>query len=529
MLSLIPLPKFYIEKDGVFTLPERVRVKSDFDLPLLDGKVDFSDEADLVIERDGSIGKEGYKLCVTQNGITIKASSKTGAYYALQSIRKIGRLDLHGREIPCCEIDDEPKLSWRGVNLDISRHFFDINEVKRLLDFMFSEKLNVLHWHLTDDQGWRIEIKKYPLLTEISSKRAYSQTGGWNSFKCELKEHSGFYTQQQIKEVVEYARERGITVVPEIDFPAHSAAAIAAYKYLACREIDTEVPGYFGGIIPQWRDFNWRWNRTVCCGKESTFEFIFGVLDEICELFDAEYLHMGGDEAPYKEWKHCEKCQKVIKQNNLKDERELQGWFENRICEYLKTKGKKLIAWNDVLAADNINKEDKNIVIQYWTKKRDKRAEDYINSGGEAIMSNHQYFYFDMTYAEIPLDKTYNYNPEAYSINSKNAGNILGYEGELWTEWIEDRKKLDMDAFPRLQALGEICWSPDEKINFTDFKARLDDYKPVFEKLKINYAVDKISLPKNKIQRLHILKNFHKGNPYLEVELNKKYKAKGER
>ncbi|MFR5874980.1 MAG: beta-N-acetylhexosaminidase [Eubacterium sp.] len=529
MLSLIPIPKFYIESEGCFKLNDNVQIESEFDLKLLEGRAEIVDSSDFKILRDDEINEEGYKLSVDKNSITIKASTKTGAYYALQSIRKIGRLDLGERGIPCCEIDDEPRFKWRGVNFDEARYFFGIETVKRLLDNMFSEKLNVLHWHLSDDQGWRIEIKKYPLLTEIGSKREYSQVGGWKSFKIDKTPHSGFYTQEQIKDIVEYARERGIMIVPEIDFPAHCASAIAAYKYLACFEKDTEVPGYFGGLIPQWRYFDWRWNRTVCCAKESTYEFIFGVLDEICELFDSPYIHMGGDEAPQNEWKRCDKCQALMRKEGLKNEFELQGWFENKLCNYLKSKGRKLIAWNEVLKSNEFNKEDKNTVVQYWTPKRDKKAEEYINSGGEAILSNHQAFYFDMTYAEIPLRKTYSYTPEAFGINSKNIKNVLGYEGELWSEWIADSEKLDLCAFPRLQALAELAWSPNEKIDFDDFKARLDDYKPIFDKLGINYAVDKISLPESRKMIYRIMYKFHRGNPYLETELNKKYKAKGER
>lgn len=525
MINLIPEPKLIIQKDGVFTLPEIIKVQSDFDLPILEQYAEISDESNITITRDDSISKEGYKLVVCDDKISITASTKTGAYYALVSIWKMCSFQLGGRDVPCCEIEDEPRMKWRGLQMDESRHFFGMETVKKMLDYMFLEKLNVFHWHLTDDQGWRIEIKKYPLLTEKGSIRSYSQVGGWNSFKIDNTQVTGYYTQEQIKEIVQYAKERGIMIVPEINFPAHCAAALSQYKWLACREIDTDVPGYFGGIIPQWKEFNWNWNRTVCCGKESTFEFIFDVLDEVCRLFDSPYIHMGGDEAPTKEWKRCPHCQRVIKDNKLKNERELQGWFENRLAEYLKEKGKKLIAWNEVLSAGNFNKQG-NVAVQYWTPKRDANVEKYANSGGEVILSNHQHFYFDMTYAQIPLDKTYNYQPELFGI-SDDAPNILGYEGELWAEWIADEEKLHLNAFPRVQALGEITWSPKEKINYRDFKKRLDNYKPVLDSLGINYAVDKISLPSDKKQIVKVLAKFKNGNPYLETEMNREYKLEG--
>lgn len=528
MLKLIPAPKHAVETGGFYSLPDDVKIKTDFDLPLVAEKVQTVENgADIVIINDADIEKEGYTLSVTESSVTVKASTKTGAYYALVSLWKLGELQLGNREIPCCEIEDGPKVSWRGLEIDESRHFFGMDEIKRMLDMMFLEKLNVFHWHLTDDQGWRIEIKKYPKLIEIGSKRPNSQIGGWRSVKMDNIPVSGYYTQEQIKEVITYAKERGIMIVPEIDFPAHCAAAIAAYKELACVVKDTEVPCYFGGRVPQ-RKFNFRWNRTVCCGKESTFEFIFNVLDEVCDLFDSPYIHMGGDEAPQIEWKKCPKCQKTMADNSLKNEWELQGWFENRICDYLKTKNKKLIAWNDVLKADNLNKDDKNVVVQYWTPKRDDRCVDYVNSGGEAILSNHQAFYFDMSYAQVPLTNTYNYTPEKYGMNSGNMSNVLGYEGELWTEWIADNAKLELYAFPRMQALGEVSWSAKEKINFDDFKARLDAYKPTLKSLGIDYAVDSVSFPQSKRDIVKIKRKFYKGDPYLELKLNEIYKSKGE-
>lgn len=528
MINVIPAPKHCRELEGVYVLPTPIRIKTDFSIDVFNGFVKCDENENITVIADNSIADEGYKLSVKSDEIVIRASTQNGFCYAVNTLRKLGNLDLGENEIPCCEIEDEPRFSWRGLEIDESRHFFGMDEIKKILDMMFLEKLNVFHWHLTDDQGWRIEIKKYPLLTEIGSKRKNSQVGGWKSFKMVNKPHCGFYTQEQIKEIIEYAKNRGIMIVPEIDFPAHCASALAPYKYLACREIETEVPGYFGGIIPQWKHFNWSWNRTVCLGKESTFEFIFNVLDEVCELFDAPYLHMGGDEAPQGEWNKCDKCQAVMKQNGLKNESELQGWFENRISDYLKTKGKKLIAWNDVLKADNLNKEDKNFVVQYWTPQRDKRCEAYVNSGGEAILSNHQCFYFDMTYAQIPLDKTYSYNPEEFGMNADSKG-VLGYEGELWTEWIEGSEKLEMNAFPRMQALAEVSWSPKEKIVFDDFKKRLDMYKPWFDKYGINYACDKVAMAQTGVKKSKVIAKFMKGNPNLELELNKEYKSKGER
>ena len=222
MLKLIPAPKHAVEMGGFYRLPDDVKIKTDFDLPLISEKAQIVEtDADIVIISDADIEKEGYTLSVTESSVTVKASTKTGAYYALVSMWKLGELQLGKREIPCCEIEDGPKVSWRGLEIDESRHFFGMDEIKRMLDMMFLEKLNVFHWHLTDDQGWRIEIKKYPKLVEIGSTRPNSQIGGWRSVKMDNIPVSGYYTQEQIKEVIAYAKERGIMIVPEIDFPAH--------------------------------------------------------------------------------------------------------------------------------------------------------------------------------------------------------------------------------------------------------------------------------------------------------------------
>ena len=246
-------------------------------------------------------------------------------------------------------------------------------------------------------------------------------------------------------------------------------------------------------------------------------------------MFDSPYIHVGGDEAPKDEWKKCPNCQRVIKENNLKNEEELQGWFENKLSQYLKTKGRQMIGWNEVLEGKNIDTSDKNIVVQYWTPKRDKNAEAYVNSGGKMIMSNHQSFYFDMPYAQYSLKKTYKFKPENFGVTNDNIKNVLGVEGEVWTEWIRSRERLEMLVFPRMQALSEVAWSPEEKRDFADFKLRLDDFKPTFDAMGINYAVDKISMLTNPFKRSKILKKFAKGNTELENQLNAQYKTKGER
>lgn len=520
MLNLIPVPYKSEEKNGSFIIDGKLKISSDFDLPLL--KLERADDGKLIIKKDSSLPDEGYTLDIKEDCINITSATEKGAYYALQSLRQISRYEIGKRKVPCCTVEDKPNFKWRGMHLDESRHFFGKEEVKCLLDMMFMMKLNVFHWHLTDDQGWRIEIKKYPLLTEVGSVRKYTQINGWHCIDTVDEVYGGFYTQDDIREIVSYASQRKITVVPEIDFPAHCASAISAYPWLACRELKREVPGYFGDAVPV-RKFGIRdWNRTLCLGKEEVINFVFDVIDEVCELFPAEYFHIGGDEAPKNEWKKCPRCQKVIKDNNLKTEDNLQGWFNNRVLEHIKAKGKRLIGWNEILKAGNL---DKTVIAQYWTPQRDRNAERHANGGGNLIMSNHRSFYFDMPYGKYPLKYTYDYSPENYGVNKENIKNVLGVEGEVWTEWIDGREKLDMQIFPRMQALAEAAWSQPENKSWKSFCTRLDGFKPYYKLFGINYAVDSVSMPKNLLKRAFIKYKFINGDTHLEVKLNKKYKG----
>lgn len=519
MINLIPMAQNVKEKNGFYTFPGAVNVFSEIELPLVN-TVSQEDGA-IRIFKDDSLAKDEYCLKIDSNGVKIKASDKIGAYYALQSVRMLGRFDEGKKTLPYVEIKDKPRFEWRGLSLDESRHFFGKEYIKKYLDEMFRLKLNVFHWHLTDDQGWRIEIKKYPLLTEIGSKRAYTHIGGWKCTKKDETPYGGYYTQEDIKEIVEYAKERCISIVPEIDVPAHFAAALAAYPELACRNLKREVPGYFGGLIPTLAGVR-DWNRPLCMGKESSIKFMFDVYDEVCELFPFEYFHVGGDECDVSEWKTCPDCQRAMKDNNLTSERDLQRLLTNKLCEYLKSKGKHMIGWNEVLKSDGV---DKSVVVQQWLPGKDKNCENYINNGGKLIMSNHSSFYFDMTYAQYPLQNTYNFNPSKYGVNSSNIKNILGVEGELWTEWIGTTEKVEFLLHPRMEALAEVAWLDEEKRDFNDFLARYNEYKSVYKKIGLNYAFNEIAMPKGFFKRSRIKSQFFRGNPDMELQQNKKLKG----
>lgn len=523
MLNLIPKPKKAIIGNGIYKINKDDKVFTEFSLPLL--KAEISDDAKIKILKDENLSKEEYYLLVNENGVLIKASTCNGAYYGLQSLRMIGRFDEGKNEVPYVEIFDKPCYSWRGLMIDESRHMFGKEAIKKMLDNMFRLKLNVFHWHLTDDQGWRIEIKKYPLLTEVGSKRAYTNIHGWGSTDKELKEYGGFYTQEDIKEIVEYAKERCINIVPEIDVPAHFAAALSGYPELACRNIKAEVIPYFSALIPKKEGIK-DWNRPLCMGKEKSIQFVLDVFDEVCDLFPFEYFHVGGDECDMSEWKKCPDCQRVMKEKGFKSENELQLMLTNLLNEFLHSKGKNMIGWNEILREDGV---DKTVVAQYWTAQKDVKAENYINNGGKMILSKHQSFYFDMPYAVVPLKNTYTFKPSKCGVKKENVKNVLGVEGELWSEWIRTPDKLQFMAFPRAEALSEVGWTDEEDRNYKEFLQRLNNYKGVYKALNITYATNKVAESKNLLKRLYINAKFHKGNPDYEYSFNKTLCEKGER
>ncbi len=482
------------------------------------------EKADICFIYNHSLDNEAYTLKVDEQELRIEANGYAGAFYGIQSLRQMVFFGAKENEIkvPFGEIYDKPRFKHRGIMLDESRHFFGMEECKRILKLMALYKLNIFHWHLTDDQGWRIEIKKYPLLTQIGSKRKDTGIHGWRSTDMLGKPHEGYYTQDEIREIVEYARRLNITIIPEIDMPAHFAAAMASYNDLACREIPCEVHWFFGGYVPEkigWKD----WNRSACAGKESTYRFIFDVIDEVTALFPAPYFHIGGDEAPKDEWKKCPHCQKRMRENGLKDVEELQGYFNNRVGEYLKSKGKRLIVWNEALCAANL---DMSTVGQYWTPKKDSNVKKHLKNGGEMIISKHQAFYFDMCYSQYPLKNTYSFEPTKGMIPEEYMNQVLGLEGELWTEWIDSREKIDVQLFPRILALSEVCWVTDRKKNMNEFLCRMNYHKKILSNLGVNYAEDEISMPKGLFKRKKEITIWYKNDQYRDVEKNRLLKGK---
>ncbi|MFA5342217.1 MAG: family 20 glycosylhydrolase, partial [Clostridia bacterium] len=370
--------------------------------------------------------------------------------------------------IPYLTINDKPAFSYRGFMIDCARHFFLISDLKKMIDIAALFKFNKFHWHLVDDQGWRMEIKKYPLLTEKGSKRNLSNFGRY----YDPNPHEGFYTQNQMKEIVEYCKKKSIDVIPEIEIPGHVSACLNAYPNLSCREKDVPVRTH-GGIFKD----------ILCAGKEEVYEFIFSVLDEMSGIFPSEYVHIGGDEAPKERWKECPHCIKKMESLKLKDYEQLQGYMMNRVYGYLQKKGKKAITWNESLRGGNL---EKGITVQNWREKDDEcmlRAAD----GGKIIVSDFFHYYLDYPLGMTPLKKTYMYDPIPYALVDSCKKNIIGVEAPIWTEFVKDIDKMSIMCFPRLAAVGETGWTLIKNKDYASFKQRLLNVISMIGKAGLKY------------------------------------------
>lgn len=397
-------------------------------------------------------GPEGYILDADENGIEISASSDAGIRYAFCTLRQL--YHNYGGKIPYLRIEDEPYLKFRGMHFDCCRHFFPKSVVLKFLDFCYLHKLNVFHWHLSDDQGWRIEIEKYPKLTEIGSVRSGTY--------FDNKPHGGFYTKSEIKEVIAYANVRGIEVIPEIDMPGHMQAALASYPELGCFDRKIEVCRYWGIM-----------HDVLCVGKESTYEFVFGVLEEVMELFggNTKYVHIGGDEVVRKRWHRCEHCRRTIEREGLRNEHELQAYFMKRVADWVVGKGFIPIVWNGVVSEKPIN--DK-LVWQFWLDESggdgSLALRQATNAGGY-INSNLRQVYLDLPYGEVSFKSSYKFNPLPKNLP---ADKLVGAEFTLWTEYVQDFETACKRLLPRACALAEAMWLDSEKDGYKEFLTRLE-------------------------------------------------------
>ena len=432
---------------------------------------------------------EAYRLSIHQDKIVLKGKG-AGQFYGLQTLLQLFPIERNAKLlVPCAEIIDEPRFKFRGMHLDVTLHFFPVSFVKKFIDRMAQYKLNTFHWHLTEDQGWRIEIKKYPELTRIGAWRAQTLIGSAqkeNPIGYDNTPHGGFYNQEEIRDVIKYASDRHITILPEIELPGHCISALAAYPNLGCGD----NPGPFK-TIESWGIYE----DVFCAGKESTFEFLEGVLTEVMELFPSKYIHIGGDEVPKTRWKSCKYCQKRIKDNNLKDEFELQSYFVQRIEKFLNSKGRAIIGWDEILEGGLAP----NATVMSWRGEKGGIAAAKQNH--DVIMAPNDYIYFDHYQAKPdqepmgfpgfnPLEKVYSYNPVPASLNPEQQKHILGAEACVWTEYMATEAKVEYMTLPRLFAFSEIAWTPLERKNYKNFfEDRMPTHLAKLDKTDILYFV----------------------------------------
>ena len=431
----------------------------------------------LYFSEDPAIPKEGYKLTVSVEGIEISASDRAGQFYGLITLQHLlregrsGLLELNSK-IPYMEIEDAPRYSHRGFMLDVSRHFTGALEVERLLEQMALLKLNIFHWHLSDDQGFRIERKKFPKLNSVGS--ASDDVPATDGSKRQ------YYTQEEIREVVAFAAERCITVIPEIDLPGHTSAIVAAYPELSC----TEAP--MKGLPQGFTDER----RILCAGKEQVYTFLYQLLEEVCGLFPGPYFHLGGDEVPKEAWKACEACQRMIRDHQLDGEEGLQAYFTEQLIHHLNSLGKTAIGWNEILKSGTLSPE--SALVQFWSEELMKPTDKpYVMrempKGYSFIFSSNPAFYFDYSHALVTLKATYNYEPNVTNDYNVPAGQVRGLECCLWTERVPTVENLQKKIFPRLIAMAENAWCKDRS-DYEDFLRRLKAYQATLDDLSIAYT-----------------------------------------
>lgn len=418
-------------------------------------------------EKDEELYDEEYRLSLDSSGIVITSKGEKGRYYALKTLEQLSSMG----KVPHLVIEDSPEFRYRGFMIDSARHMQSIDEIKKYIEAAARYKFNIFHWHLCDDQGWRIESEKYPLLNEKGSWRNCHGFGSEN-----MEPYGGYYTKEEIRDVIAFCEERFIEVVPEIDMPGHVTAIISSYPELSCRgeEIPLETTG---GIF----------KNILCAGNDKVFDFCFGILDEVAELFPCEYIHIGGDEAPKARWCSCVKCQQRIREENLGSVEELQGYFVNRIIAHLKAKGKKVLAWNESLNSGIL---DEDAIICDWMDRAHK-SEDFANKGGRIIIEDFYHYYLDYPYGMTPLKKTYCYEPYLKRLNEGGKSCVLGVESPVWTEYIEDFDRLCYMCFPRLIAVGERGWTKPCNADYESFKIRMRNQVEDLKKIGITPADEK--------------------------------------
>jgi hexosaminidase len=457
-----------------------------------------------VVAKNNAI-KGAYHMSVNGKHISIVGDDEEGVFYGVQSLIQLLPVQKTGTvSVPAVEVKDAPRFAYRGAHLDVGRHFFDADFIKKYIDLLAMYKLNVFHWHLTEDQGWRIEIKRYPELTQIGSKRNGEIIGHYPGQGNDNKPTGGYYTQEQVKDIVAYAAARYITVIPEIEMPGHGSAAIAAYPSLSCfPKRFTPLPINMVSMesVRQAQQENkikfvqetWGVHDDVfCAGKDSTFIFLQNVLDEIIPLFPAKYIHIGGDECPKSNWKQCPLCQKRMKENNLKDEHALQSYFIERMEKYINSKGKSIIGWDEILEGGLAP----NATVMSW--RGEQGGIEAAKQHHEVIMTPGGTCYFDHSNSKnedsltigglLPIETVYGYNPVPPALSAEEGKYIIGVQANLWTEYMSNPAKVEYMLLPRLSAMSEVQWTAPENKSWSDFQPRLLHEFKKYDWMGLNYC-----------------------------------------
>jgi hexosaminidase len=510
-INIVPVPMQVTEGKGVFgiqqgtiilvdetngtlemagLLAEKIRFSSGLILEIKAYNAAFPKNNSIVfttLGADVSLGKEGYTIDISESSVLIKAVSANGFFYGLQTLLQLLPPDIEKQtsgvksySLPAVSIKDKPRFVYRGMHLDVGRHMFPVEFIKKYIDLMAMYKMNTFHWHLTDDQGWRIEIKKYPKLTGIGSIRKGTQVGKTDS--VDSVPYAGFYTQDEAREIVEYAASKYINVIPEIEMPGHSVAALTAYPYLACTKGPFEVRTKWGVS-----------DDILCAGNDSVFTFMQDVLSEIMDIFPSDYIHIGGDEAPKVRWKKCPKCQARIKAEGLKDEAELQSYFIKRIENFLVSKNRRLIGWDEILEGGLAPEA----TVMAW--RGIQAAIEAANQGHDAIMSPVDFCYFDYYQGDasteqeanggpLTLKMVYSFNPVPPVLDPEQTKHIIGVQGNVWTEFLKTPEDVEYMAFPRAIALAEVAWSLQDRRNWDSFINRMDNQFPRLDYMGVKYS-----------------------------------------
>jgi len=494
--NIIPEPTEQTIKQEYFSINENPNIISEFEfnsaatllkntLKELNIISEKKSKNVIIFSKNKKLDLEEYTLDINSDEIIIEASSHLGAIYACQSLKQLILLNNRKGSVKIQSqfIKDSPRFKYRGMHLDVGRHMYSVDFIKKYIDGLSMLKFNNFHWHLTEDQGWRIEIEKYPELNNVGSYRDSTLIGHYTDkpWQFDKTRYGGFYTKDEIKEVVGYAEKRGINVIPEIEMPGHSQAAISAYPEFGCT-------GDNVGVAPLWGVF-----KDIYCSKNETFDFLEEIIDEVVELFPGKYIHIGGDEAPKTNWKACGNCQNVIDREKLKDEHELQSYFITRMEKYINAKGKQIIGWDEILEGGLAP----NATVMSWRG---------VSGGIEAAKMNHEVImtpnatcYFDHYQAKntdneplaiggyTPIEEIFNYEPIPDELDQSLHKYIIGAQGNVWTEYMKTSDHVEYMVFPRIFALSEVVWSKN-KPSFEVFEKKVVDFYPILEEMDINYS-----------------------------------------